>query len=589
MADNGLAYWPREIAGAFPASKPQSETRDIDVSLAKVPGVIARKTPEDLGIAVGSSLYELITSPIDGDRSGAGLRCVRMMAYDGFSDAEIAGILANGDLPISGHYIDQQNTKRAITRAIATVRADIPEGSIPDPSVKYFDLDAMVANAAKRRAEGQKEAPSIVPDIVPRKGEPNWLKGLGGPLRAFVEYVTETAPSPQPLLALGAGVTAFGAIAGRRYAGPTDLRTNLYCIGIADSGGGKDYPLKSAASLIVEAGMHHVLGGSKIASGPALITSLKKQPNILYTIDEIGFLLSAAANRQRSPKYVLEIMDNMTEFYSMSDSKYLGTDYADQEERPREVIEQPCLCMFGVTTPNVFWSSLSSGNVGDGSLARMIILESDNNYPDPQEPVRTDIPVSLVLAAQAIGEGADGHNSFPLGDHSSQRPKPYSVPYASDGARELAKRMRLTQTELLRAHEGTAQTSIIARLAENSQKLALIKAICDNPKAPKISEADLEWGYLVASMSVDTLLRAVKERVADNEQEAKLKRVYSEIAKSGAAGISKTELSRVCKFMGTVRALNEVLDMLMQSGMVRCAEFGEIGRKKKIYYDDASD
>jgi hypothetical protein len=245
--------------------------------------------------------------------------------------------------------------------------------------------------------------------------------------------------------------------------------------------------------------------------------------------------------------------------------------------------------MFGVTTPNVFWSSLSSGNVGDGSLARMIILESENNYPDPQEPVRTDIPVSLVLAAQAIGEGAEGHNAFPLGEHSSQRPKPYNVPYASDDARDLARKIRLTQTDLLRAHEGTAQTSIIARLAENSQKLALIKAICDNPKSPRISAADLEWGYLVAGMSVDTLLRAVKERVADNEQEAKLKRVYSEIVKAGAAGVSKTELSRVCKFMGTVRALNEVLDMLIQSGMVRLDEVGEIGRKKRIYYDVAVD
>ena len=590
IADNGLAYWPKEIAVAFPATKPQSEAREVDLSLANVPGVIARKAPADLGIAVGSSLYDLITSPIDGDRSGAGLRCVRMMAYDGFSDAEIAGILANGDLPISGHYIDQQNTKRAITRAIATVRADIPEGSIPDPSVKYFDLDAMVANAAKRRAEGQKDEPSIVPALVSSPSEPNWLRGLGGPLRGFVEYVTATAPSPQPLLALGAGLTAFGAIAGRRYAGPTDLRTNLYCIGIADSGGGKDYPLKSAASLIVEAGMHHVLGGAKIASGPALITSLKKQPNILYTIDEIGFLLSAAANRLRSPKYILEIMDNMTEFYSMSDSKYLGTDYADQEERPREVIEQPCLCMFGVTTPNVFWSSLSSGNVGDGSLARMIILESENNYPDPQEPVRTDIPVSLVLAAQAIGEGAEGHNAFPLGEHSSQRPKPFNVPYASDDARDLARKIRLTQTDLLRAHEGTAQTSIIARLAENSQKLALIKAICDNPKSPRISASDLEWGYLVAGMSVDTLLRAVKERVADNEQEAKLKRVYSEIAKSGAAGISKTELSRACKFMGTTRALNDVIAMLTESDMIRAGTGKENnGRKPTIYYDIATD
>ena len=404
-----------------------------------------------------------------------------------------------------------------------------------------------------------------------------------------MEYVTETAPSPQPLLALGAAVTAFGAIAGRRYAGPTDLRTNLYCIGIADSGGGKDYPLKCAASLLVDAGMHHVLGGAKIASGPALITSLKKQPNILYTIDEIGFLLSAAANRLRSPKYILEIMDNMTEFYSMSDSKYLGTDYADQEERPREVIEQPCLCMFGVTTPNVFWSSLSSGNVGDGSLARMIIMESENNYPDPQEPVRSDIPVSLIMAAQAIGEGAEGHNSFPLGEHSSQAPKPYTVAYLDAAAKDLARKIRLTQTDLLRKHEGTAQTSIIARLAENSQKLALIKAICDNPKFPRISVADLEWGYLVAGMSVDVLLKAVKERVADNEQEAKLKRVHSEIARAGAAGIGKTELSRACKFMGTTRALNEVLDMLVQSDMVRVDEIGATGRKRRVYYDIAED
>ena len=590
IADNGLAYWPKEIAAAFPATKPQSETKDVDLSLANVPGVIARKDPADLGIAVGSSLYDLITSPIDGDRSGAGLRCVRMMAYDGFSDAEIAGILANGDLPISGHYIDQQNTKRAITRAIATVRADIPEGSIPDPSVKYFDLDAMVANAAKRRAEGQKDEPSIVPAIVSSPSEPNWLRGLGGPLRLGVEYITETALSPQPYLALGALVCAFGALAGRRYEGPTGSRTNLYGIGVCGSGGGKDWPLKCAANLMVEAGMHHVLGGAKIASGTGLLTSLTKQPNIFYAIDEFGMMLNAIMDSRTASPHAKEIVRLFTELYSDANSRYMGSDYANQDERPREIIESPHLGIYGTTTPEVFWGSFSGKSVADGFIARYVLFESTNDYPSPQRPPRKAMPVSLIMAAKAIAEGAEGHNAFPLGEHSSQIPKPYVVPYADTSAEELAYKMRLTQKDMLESIKGEYHTSIVARLAENAGKLALIKAICDNPKAPRISASDLEWGYLISSISVDSLLRAVKERVADNEQEAKLKRVHAEIVKSGSAGITKTELSRACKFMGTTRALNDVIAMLTESDMIRAGTGKENnGRKPTIYYDIATD
>ena len=127
-ADNGLAYWPKEIASAFPDAKPPKDT-EIDVSLANVPKVISRKTPADLGVQIGTALYDLITEPSQGDRSSDGLRCVRLMALDGYSDAEIAGILANGELAISGHYLDQRDSKRAIARAIATIRADIPKGA----------------------------------------------------------------------------------------------------------------------------------------------------------------------------------------------------------------------------------------------------------------------------------------------------------------------------------------------------------------------------------------------------------------------------------------------------------------------------
>jgi hypothetical protein len=69
---------------------------------------------------------------------------------------------------------------------------------------------------------------------------------VDGVLGQFVDYATSSAVSPQPFLALGAAICLVGAVAGRRYRTPTDLRSNLYAIGIADSGGGKDHARRCA-------------------------------------------------------------------------------------------------------------------------------------------------------------------------------------------------------------------------------------------------------------------------------------------------------------------------------------------------------
>ncbi|MBY0329928.1 MAG: hypothetical protein K2X49_04590 [Acetobacteraceae bacterium] len=60
-------------------------------------------------------------------------------------------------------------------------------------------------------------------------------------LKLFVEYATSAAVSPQLFLALGAGLCMVGAVSGRRYRTPSDQRSNLYAVGIADSGGGKGH------------------------------------------------------------------------------------------------------------------------------------------------------------------------------------------------------------------------------------------------------------------------------------------------------------------------------------------------------------
>jgi hypothetical protein len=41
---------------------------------------------------------------------------------------------------------------------------------------------------------------------------------------------------------------------------------------------------------------------------------------------------------------------------------------------------QPCLCVYCTTTPLHFWNALQPANVVDGSLARFIILPTEDDY-----------------------------------------------------------------------------------------------------------------------------------------------------------------------------------------------------------------
>ena len=94
----------------------------------------------------------------------------------------------------------------------------------------------------------------------------------------------------------------------------------------------------------------------------------------------------------------------------------------------------------------------------------------------------------------------------------------------------------------------------------------------------------------IASRSVQTLMHAVKERVADNEYEALIKRVHKVIADAGSAGIDGKELSRKSQFLDR-RKRADIVAHLEEAGMIRGQVFpqpsGERGRPRTIYFDIA--
>ena len=73
----------------------------------------------------------------------------------------------------------------------------------------------------------------------------------------------------------------------------------------------------------------------------------------------------------------------MTELYTAAGGIFLGAEYANRDgHNERRDVNQPCLCVYGTTTPLHFWNALQGSNVVDGSLARFIILPTENDYPE---------------------------------------------------------------------------------------------------------------------------------------------------------------------------------------------------------------
>ncbi len=390
----------------------------------------------------------------------------------------------------------------------------------------------------------------------------------GGILGDLTRYMIETARRPQPLLSLGASLCAIGALMGRKYRTVSNLRSNLYIVGIADSGSGKNHAREVVNELFVEAGLSHYLGGNKIASGAGLLTAIHRQPAILFQIDEFGMFLAAAADRKRSPRHITEILDNMTELFTSASGIFLGAEYANRDgKNERRDINQPCLCVYGTTTPLHFWNALQGSNVLDGSLARFIILPTDDDYPEENTGAGIRLsPTSLIEGLRFIeasgGRAARG-NLIGTTPGRETAVDAMTVPM-QPGAQDIFRALGSSITNELRQARGTAFTAILARIAENAQKLAMVRAVGIDPQAPEITAADAEWAIALVRHFANATMLAVERHVADNDIERNHKRILEIVRQEGRKGISKKKLYDVTRFLSR-RDREDILATLVES------------------------
>ena len=429
---------------------------------------------------------------------------------------------------------------------------------------------------AKLEASEKKE--TLVP--LPAVPVSSKIMDVGGIIGEIVDLCVRTAISPQPFLALAVAICCVGTLAGQKYKTRTNLRTNVYAIGIADSGGGKDHARGVVKEAMFAAGLKDYIGGQKIASGSGLLTSLERHSARLFMLDEFGQQIRQMTG-PKAPSHKAEIWTNFTELFTSAGGVYLGSEYSDQKLRPRIDLEQPCLSIYGTTVPGPFWSSLESGAMSDGSLARFLVFLTDNDYPDRnKKPDTLEIPENLISALQLIVAGYD--SGEPRGNLSGVvKPVPYIVP-TTPQADILLDRLTDDQTDWLRSTRGTPSTSVIARVGENVNKLAMIRAISNCPSNPEITDVDVKWATGLVEHCTRTMLREADRHVADNATEATHKRVLDIIRRSGTIG--RHELLRKTQFL-KAKELGDILAALgeMQLITTDLDKAGGAGRPGRSY------
>jgi hypothetical protein len=410
------------------------------------------------------------------------------------------------------------------------------------------------------------------------------LSQLDGALAMMIEHILASAIRPQPWLAVGASLTALGTLMGRKVRTDSDLRSNLYVIGLAESGGGKDHARKAIKEMFAQAGFAAHLGGERIASGAGLISALTRQPASLFQIDEFGKFMANVVDKHRAPKHLSEIWDLFTELATSAATTFMGAEYADQKERPRQDIIQPCACVHGVTAPGPFWESLSTGSLQDGSLARFLVFRSEDDIPDRNRTPRSlrDVPQPLLDALKAIANaGSSNRGNLAQTGSATIVPAPLLVEM-DPPALAVFDDLDLEMTTRQRAAVGTEQGAVLARVWENAAKVALIKAVSANPYAPVIREPDALWARELVAHCIGTLLLQSERHLADTRTEKHHKKVLEIVRAAGGKGIRRRDLTRKTQFLD-LRVRQEVLQTLIESEQIISVSTQTKGRSADVY------
>jgi len=312
---------------------------------------------------------------------------------------------------------------------------------------------------------------------------------------------------------------------------------------LAESGEGKDWPLKACQKILDSIGMgSHVYGD--MASGAALVDAVCETESALLTIDEAGHYF-ASINSKGSNQYSREIMPIITKMYTSASDTFIDKKRKDLEARK---IMEPNLCVLGMSTERQIIDSLRTSEVADGSLARFMVIFGENNTPIYQKRKKDASVPDLIKSRLESLKSRDFFTS--------------SIHLSVDTIYQQAIDDLIIDfnNQAIRLGTETGDKAMFKpfyyRLAVRSIQMALLIDQCRDVEV-------LSWCASIAKQSCDVFIKKFCHLAADNDNERYVKIVERTIKEAGVQGIAKKEFynkTRVVESGLKKRILQDLMD-----------------------------
>lgn len=391
-----------------------------------------------------------------------------------------------------------------------------------------------------------------------------------GLLGDVARWCAAMAYRPVHEFALPAALATLAPLFGRRWATPTGQGLNLYLVGIAETGGGKDALVSAPAALLKAAGFRHLVGPSDFTSDAAIEAAVRMRPCQIMPLDEFGKLAQAITGRN-APAFAKLAAKALLELYPRSapHQEWTGKQRAgDGRDSAGEPIMSPTLSIIGVSTPGGFFEGMTEATLDDGTLNRLTVVVAGKPGPRQKDPTRLAVPAALAEAIrsayEAAGTGA-GNLSPALVREASAPQTILPVRWADASAERAIEEVEEWEDEARDLGRG----GICNRAAEQTMKVATIRALARDPGAAAVTADDVRWAWSFVQSSIAALERGARDHMASSAFEELVKGIQRVVEAAGPPGIPYSKLLEAKSVSkAEPRMVASALDRLKERGLI---------------------
>ena len=358
----------------------------------------------------------------------------------------------------------------------------------------------------------------------------------------------------------------------------------LFVMSIGYTSSGKDQALKSIARILDSCNASNLRLG-QVTSDSAIEWALKRQPRLCLLIDEAGYFFGNAsdAKAKGSPQHAIK--PALLELWSSANARWVGKQRVPKDgksETPPVVIDNPHLCLYSTSQPQILFEGLTRNDLRDGWLARNLFFISTTR-PKPQFKEEQPVPNSIRAVVFAYKdeevkvEGGGGQRNCPDSIVTVPTDEEAAAVFAAFNDRIYAKMLAADKS-------GDEANYLYGKAIENARRVALILAVSragENPLRARIAREDAEYATRLVGFLISTVIETVQESLSENADEKAKKRILKVIASGGPKGVTRNELTRKTQFIRRSMR-DEYLEDLVDAGEIVMRENkGHVGQ---IYF-----